>query len=88
VADDEVAAVRKRVSQGDDAPQGIVGVRNDVRDRDKQQPDRLGEVDQPPGFLVRKDLLRIPEIGLNDRGAFLPARIVLLCATATGSMST
>jgi hypothetical protein len=68
VAQHQVAAGGQRVAQRGHGPPGVVRVGDVVQDRDQQQPDRLAEVDQPPGVVVGQDLLRLAQVTLDDRG--------------------
>jgi hypothetical protein len=88
VAHRQIAAGRERIAQRGHHPPGILGVVDEVQDRNEQQPDRLGKL----------ITLRVaPELRIfsgSRRSAPmtavfpLPARRALLCAIATGSAST
>lgn len=45
-----------------------------MHDGDKQQADRLGEVDQLLGGGVAEHLLWIAQVGIDDRGVVVPGQ--------------
>ena len=59
--------------RGHDLP-GVLGVRDERQHRDQQQPGRLAEVDQAPGGVVVEDLLRLAQVGLDDRRGRVPGQ--------------
>jgi len=68
VAQHQIAARRERVAQrGHDAPR-IVGIGDEMQDRDQQQPGRLAGIDQPPGDIAGQDLLRVAQVRIDDHG--------------------
>jgi hypothetical protein len=42
-----------------------------MQDGDEQQPDRLAEVDQAPADVVGEDLVRVAQVGVDDRGVLV-----------------
>jgi hypothetical protein len=68
VGEREVAAGREGVAVGGDDPGRVVGVRDEVQDRDQEQGDRLGDVEEALGFGDDAEVRRIiPNGGLASR---------------------
>jgi hypothetical protein len=62
VGGEQVAARGERAEQGGDHPGRIVGVGQEVQDRDEDEPDRPAQVERPGHDRAGQDLLRVPQV--------------------------
>lgn len=74
VQGDELAARRQRVEQGRHDLYGLVVVRREVQDGDRDEGDRLAEVGDIVGLQVGEDARRVAQVGVDVSGAPFPVR--------------
>ena len=74
MSQDKITAGGKGIAQRGHDPPGICGIADERQHRDEQQPGRLADVDQPPGGLVGEDLLRLAQVGVDDRRVLIPGQ--------------
>ncbi len=71
MGDDQVAARRHGVSQPGDDPGRVLGVPDEMQDRDQQHRHRPGQVQQSPHRRVAQDHLRLAQVGQDGQGGGL-----------------
>ncbi len=71
MGDHQVAARRHRLPQPGHDPGRVLGLSDEMQNRDQQHRHRPGQVQQPPHVRVVEDRLRLAQVGQNGQGGGL-----------------